>query len=96
MHAVPVDLFGQDREFCPGDRWKTFLGADPSRDPPQRELEDCPNPRRPPTSDEALLNQTLRMMERFNIKAVLAGDVVGMLLDHRTTQPRTGDGCMRS
>lgn len=38
MHAIPVAAFGQNREFCPGDQWKTFPAIDPSRDFAQREL----------------------------------------------------------
>ncbi len=76
MHAIPVDAFGQNREFCPGDQWKTFPAIDPSRDDiEQRELEDCPNPLRPPESDEALLKESLDMMRRFNMTGVLIGEI---------------------
>jgi predicted TIM-barrel fold metal-dependent hydrolase len=75
MHAVPVDAFGKNREFCPGDQSKTFPGIDPSQDVTQRELEDCPNPLRPPDSDAALFQQSLNIMERFNMTGVLAGSL---------------------
>ena len=76
MHAIAVDSFGQNREFCPGDKWKTFPAIDPSReDVEQRELEDCPNPLRPPESDQALLEESLDMMNRFNMTGVLIGEI---------------------
>lgn len=75
MHAIPVDSFGKGREFCPGDQWKTFPGIDPRQDITPRNLEDCPNPLRPPESDEDLLRQTIEAMEKFNIVGVLAGDL---------------------
>lgn len=75
MHAIPVDTFGRNREFCPGDKWKTFPGVDPSAITTQRELEDCPNPLRPPSSDESLLQESISMMERFNMTGVLIGDI---------------------
>jgi predicted TIM-barrel fold metal-dependent hydrolase len=74
MHAIPVDAFGPGREFCPGDRWKTFPAIDPSRDFTQRDLENCPNPLRPPGSDEALLRESVEMMKRFNMTGVLIGN----------------------
>ena len=75
MHAIRVDAFGQNREFCPGDQWKTFPGIDPSRDFAQRDLEDCPNPLRPPESNEALLRESVEMLKRFNITGVLIGNI---------------------
>lgn len=74
MHALSVTAFGKNREFCPGDIRKTFPGVDPSTEFTQQDLEECPNPLLPPESDDALLNETLRMMERYNITGVLIGD----------------------
>jgi predicted TIM-barrel fold metal-dependent hydrolase len=78
MHAVPADTFGRNREFCPGDIWKTFPGIDPSATTTQRDLEDCPNPLRPASSDEALLQASLNMMERFNMTGVLIGSAANV------------------
>jgi predicted TIM-barrel fold metal-dependent hydrolase len=75
MHAVSVTAFGKSREFCPGDINKTFPGIDPSTEFTQQDLEECPNPLLPPDSDQALLGQTLHIMEEYNITGVLVGEV---------------------
>ena len=73
MHAISVTAFGENREFCPGDIRKTFPGIDPSTEFTQQDLEECPNPLLPPESDQALLDQTLRIMEEYDITGVLIG-----------------------
>jgi uncharacterized protein len=77
LHAVPANHLGPPpRAMCtpmPSPAW------DPSR--PYGELFDrlareppCPDPVWSPMTDEALMNETIEVMERLNIVGVLSGE----------------------
>lgn len=75
MHAIPANSFGENREFCPGDIWKTFPGIDPTININVRELENCPNPLIAPKSDDELISKSMEIINRRNIIGVLGGDL---------------------
>jgi uncharacterized protein len=75
MHALPVTAFGAiGIKACPGDVAKTWPAADPrsTRINPD-DLEDCPNPNYAVKTDEEVLSDTRRMMEKYNITGIVSG-----------------------
>ena len=74
LHAYSLTQFGGGQvTICPGDQGKSFLAHDPRQEPTLSKLESCPQPLTTPASDEALLHETLALLEKYNIRAVTSG-----------------------
>ena len=74
LHAFPADWFGKPGfTFCAGDKEKVFLGIDPRTAATPDQLESCPEPLVAPLTDEAVMQQSLAALERYNIRAVASG-----------------------
>ena len=75
MHSLPVTAFGAvGIKACPGDVAKTWPAVDPrsTRTTPG-DLEACPNPSYAVKTDDEVLSETRRMMEKYNITGIVSG-----------------------
>jgi hypothetical protein len=75
LHADSPDHWPQGRiKACPGDRAKTWPAIDPrSAHVTPDDLEDCPNPVYSLESEQAVLAETRRLMEKYNISGSVSG-----------------------
>lgn len=77
LHALPADWFGAPpQRVCTGD--VTFPGFDPRDSALLSRFHACSHPLWSPKSDDAIMRQTLAVMERYNVIGVASGpmDVV--------------------
>ena len=77
LHALPANWFGAPpQRVCTGD--VTFPGFDPRDTAALSRFHACSAPLWSPTTDDAIMKQTLAIMERYNVIGVASGpmDVV--------------------
>jgi uncharacterized protein len=74
LHAYHVADFGPAPAACSDNRRLEWLGWDPRKPFSIEDAAHCAAPSWPaPSSDSALLRQTLRALERYDIRAVTSG-----------------------
>ena len=72
LHALPADWFGAaPQRVCTGD--VTFPGFDPRDSVTLLRFHGCSHPLWSPTSDSAIMRQTIAVMERYNVIGVASG-----------------------
>ncbi len=73
LHASSLEDFGGGMPVCTNDQKIVLRGWDPKEPIAREKLKLCPSPMPAAATDEALMQETLELLERHNIFAVTTG-----------------------
>ena len=73
LHASSLDDFGGGMPVCTNDQKIVLRGWDPKEPIAREKLKHCPSKMPAAATDEALMRETLALLERHNIFAVTTG-----------------------
>jgi hypothetical protein len=88
LHAHSLSQYGGGMANCANDQEILYPGADPREPMTFGRLKTCASPMPPAASDEALMRESLAILERYNIFAVTAGPLVNVRAWHAAAPKR--------
>ena len=75
LHAHKLDEYGGGGAVCTNDQKMVFPGVDPRQPITLDRAVSCPSPMKAAASDEAVMRESLALLERYNIWAVTSGSL---------------------
>ena len=75
LHAHSLDEYGGGGSVCTNDQKITFPGVDPRQPITLDRVFSCPSPMKAAATDNAVMRESLALLERYNIWAVTSGEL---------------------